>query len=114
MSWGSREALSDVREPLPVGRQWLFGPPRCPGVVRIPCRMFRSGLVALQCVWQLSGSYLGWPGVVVRPSRMSGSGQETLPDVQKWSNGTSGCPAVIWRTSRMSGSGWETLPDVWE
>ena len=49
------------RMTLPDFREWLGGPPGCPGVVGRHSWMSRSG---------------------GRPSRMSGSGQESLPDVK--------------------------------
>ena len=50
MFGSGREALpmsrSD-RETLPNDREWLGGPPGCPGVVGRPSRMFGSGLESL-------------------------------------------------------------------
>ena len=53
MSGSGREALPDVwigREALPDIREWLGGPPGCPGGVGRPCRMFRIGNEALSDV----------------------------------------------------------------
>ena len=63
MSGSCLQALPDVREDLPVVREWSGDTLGCPGVVRGPH---------------------GCPGVVGRPSRMSGSCRETLPVVQEW------------------------------
>ena len=77
MSGSGQEALPNVRE-------WLRGPPECPGVVGRPSQCLR---------------------MFGRPSRMAGSGREALPDVREWSGGPPECPGVVERHSRMSGSG---------
>ena len=89
MPGSGRKALADVRE-------WLEGPPKCPGVVGRPSRMAGSG---------------------GKPLQISGSSRESLPDIREWSGGPSGYPEVVGRTSttnRMFGSGRENLWDVWE
>ena len=59
MSGSCREALSDVREALPIVREWLGDLPGFPLVLGVPP---------------------GCPGVVGMPSWMTGSGRNALPD----------------------------------
>ena len=93
MSGSCLVSLQDVREALPVVREWSGGPLGCPGVFRRPSRM---------C------------GVVGRLTRMSGSGRQVLPDVREWSEDPHGCPAVLGRPSQMTGSCRESLSEDWE
>ena len=93
ISGSGRKALPDVRE-------WLGGPPGCPGMVRMVSLMLGIDRDALpvdrECL-----------GVFGRPSRMSRSDRESLPDVRE-------CSDVVGSPSRMSGSCREALPDVRE
>ena len=115
MSGSGRETILDVRESLSDVRklsggltdvqEWSGGPRECPGVVRRPSQMSKSGRKACR----MSGS----------PSRMAGSigkalldVREALSDVREWSGGHPGCLGVVGRPFRMSGSGQEALPDV--
>ena len=95
------------REAFPDDREWLVGPPGCPGVVGRPSRISLSGQEALPNVrepFRMSGSGLeALPGV---------SGQDALLDVQEWSGCPPGCPGVVEKPSQISGSGRERLPDV--
>ena len=70
MSGSCQEALSNVREALPIVREWSGDTPGCPGMVEGPPRCSR---------------------VVGRPSRMSRSCQEALPVVWEWSGDPSEC-----------------------
>ena len=57
MSGSGREALPDVRE-------WLGGPPGCPGVVCSRSQMSGTGQETLSDVWELLGGPFGCLGVV--------------------------------------------------
>ena len=50
MSSSGRVALPDVREALPVVREWSGGPPGCPEVTWRPSRMFVSDWETLPAV----------------------------------------------------------------
>ena len=103
MSGSGLEALSDVREAIPVVREWWEAladvrewsgcPPGCPGVIRMPSQMFGSCRETLPDVWELLVDSPGCPGVVVDP-----------PGVRELSVDSLGCPAVVGKPSRMSGS----------
>ena len=112
MSGSCRVSLSDVREDLPVVREWSGGSPGCSRVVGWPSRMSLSSQEALPNVWEWSGGPLECPGVVESPPWMSGCGQVALPDVREWSGGPPGYPEVVGRPSQMSRSGRESLTDV--
>ena len=74
MSSSCLDALLDVREALPVVREWSGDPPKCLGLVGRSFRMFGSGWKALPDVREWSDSTPECPRVVGRPSRLSGSG----------------------------------------
>ena len=101
MSGSCREALPNVREDLPVVREWSRDPSECPGgpprfpvVVGMFSLMSGSVWEAVPDVQECSGGHTRCLGVVGRPYRMSGSGrvahsdvQEAHPNVQDWSGG---------------------------
>ena len=90
MSGNGREAFPDVRE-------WSKGPPKCPGVVGRPYRMFgRSSRIFVS-------DREAHPDV-----------RDALTDVRVWSVGLPGCPGVVRSHSRMSRSGRKALPDARE
>ena len=109
MSGSCRVALPDVREAVPVVREWSGGPLGCPGVFGRPfqifgrpSQMFESGREIFPDVQEWSRGPPRYPGVVRRPSQMSGSVREVVPDVREWSEGPPGCTGVAGRPSRMS------------
>ena len=78
MSGSCWVALLDVREAVPVVREWSGGPLGCPSVQKA----LPDVREALSDVRKCSGDRHRCLGVVGTPSRMSGSGRDFLPDVR--------------------------------